>query len=319
MSSARLSRPGALRTALGLGASGLVFWLILRFIREHAGFSTGLLSAPWAAAAVVASGLQIAVVAYRWQVFTVELEAPLDYRSALGAYFVSVFLNLLLPFGVVGDALRGVWHSRRLARERGPERALTDAALALVLDRISGQMVLLALVILILPLWWQTLRAAWPALADSRGSALGSATAVLLAVGLGFSFRRSLARRTARARAVFFRPRAFAVTSLCSAAALGLHVFAFACTARSLGFSLPFSRALRVVPLVLEASALPSFALGAGAREAAAALLYRLLGLAAGEGAAVAFALGVLGFIASAPGLVLLVAARFARAKSLSQ
>ena len=53
------------------------------------------------------------------------------------------------------------------------------------------------------------------------------------------------------------------------------------------------------MPLVLEASALPSFALGAGAREASAALLYRVLGLAPGEGAAVALALGVLGFVAS--------------------
>ncbi len=310
MSGDRLSRRGALRIALGLGASALVFGLILRFIRAHASFSPSAFSAPWAAAAVVLSGLQIGLVAYRWRAFTAQLGAPLDYRSALGAYFVSVFLNQLLPFGVIGDALRGVWHSRRVARERGSERAVADATIALVLDRLSGQLVLLALVLAILPLWWEPLRATWPVLAGSGQSLLGLAGVLLGPCALVLWFRRALARRTARARAVFFHARTFAMTSLCSAGALALHAIAFACAARSLGFSLPFVRALRVVPLVLEASALPSFALGAGAREAAAALLYRLLGLASGEGAAVALALGVLGFVASWPGLLLWAVAR---------
>ena len=310
MSRGRLSLRGAFRLAFGAGASGLVFWLILRFIRDHAQLSARAFSAPWACAAVLVCALQIFVVAYRWAFLASELGAPLEYRSALGAYFVSIFLNLLLPFGILGDALRGVWHSQRLARERGSEQAISDAATALILDRLSGQAVLFALVLAILPLWWRPLAAARVHAASPALPASWLACGVLVVVALGWFFRRALVRRTARARAVFLRPRAFAMHALCSFCALALHAVGFACAARSLGFSLPFVRALRVVPLVLEASSVPSFALGTGAREAAAAVLYRLLGLDAGEGAAVALGLGVLTFVASLPGAFLLVAAR---------
>jgi len=294
----------------GTCASIVIFWLIFRFIRDHLGALPTAVSPPWAGAAVIASALQVSVVAYRWAYLTAELGAPLDYGTALGAYFVSVFLNQLLPLGMLGDALRAIWHSRRIAEARGADGAAIDAATALLLDRASGQLVLLLAVLAILPLWWRPLVAALGTLTPARTPLLVLAvfSACLLAVAV--SFRRVLLRCATRARAAFLRPRALAMHSLCSLVALALHVLAFVCTAYALGFSLPLLRALRIVPLVLEASALPSFVLGAGAREAAAAMLYRLLGLAPAEGAAVALGVGVLGFVASLPGLALLLAAR---------
>jgi len=295
---------------LGTGASGLALWLILRFIHEHVGSLPRVVSAPWAIAAVVAFVLQILAVAYRWAYFSFELGCPLDYGSALSAYFVSVFLNQLLPFGMLGDALRGVWHAKRIARERRGEPAVLAVAAALVLDRASGQLALFGLVLAILPLWWRSLGGTLSELTPTRTPALALAVFTVVTLGLCLLFGRAFLRRTARVRAVFFRPRALALHLVCSLGALGLHALAFACTAHALGFALPLSRVLRVVPLVLEASALPSFAFGVGAREAAAATLYRLLGLDAGEGAAVALATGGLGFVASWPGFALWVLAR---------
>ncbi|HTA90245.1 MAG TPA: lysylphosphatidylglycerol synthase transmembrane domain-containing protein [Polyangiaceae bacterium] len=309
----RVSGAAALRTALALGASALVFWLILRFIRVGGGTPPLAAFAPsWALCAILLSTLQIAVVALRWSFFCRELGAPLVYRAALGAYYVSIFLNQLLPLGMLGDAFRGLWHARRLASGVSRGRPALDAATALILDRASGQLILLVLVLPILPFWWQPLRAA------VRGSAFALDSRVLFGVFLAFAVIASLVwflgrsglRYTARARQIFFRPGALLIHGGCSLLALSLHLAAFSCTARALGFSLPFGLAARVVPLVLVASTLPSFALGTGAREAVAAVLYHLLGLRSAEGAAIALGLGLLGFVASLPGLLVLVLAR---------
>ena len=311
----RLSLAAALRVAFGICASGLVFWLILRFIAKS-GVERPLAFEPsWALAAVALTTLQIGVVALRWAFFSRVLGARLAYEAALGAYYVSVFLNQLLPLGMLGDAFRGLWHARRLSTGAAPERQarpVLDAATALILDRASGQIALVVLVLPVLPLWWGPLRAAARGSAALFGpaAALWALLAVAVIVALFSYFWRSALRHTARARRIFFRPSALAVHGGSSILAVFLHVAAFSCAARALGFSLSFGVAARVVPLVLVASMLPSFAFGTGAREAAAAGLYHLLGLRAAEGAEIALALGLLGFVASLPGLLVLALAR---------
>ena len=311
----RLSGAAALRLALGICASGLVFWLILRFIAKSGVERPLAFDLPWALGAVVLTTLQIGVVALRWAFFSRELGAPLAYEAALGAYYVSVFLNQLLPLGMLGDAFRGLWHARRLGAYAAPEpsvRPALDAATALILDRASGHLALLVLVLPVLPLWWEPLRAAAQGSLSTLGplAVLSTLLAIFVLVALFSYFWRSALRHTARARQIFFRPSALAVHGVCSVLAIFLHVAAFYCAARALGFSLPFGIATRVVPLVLVASMLPSFAFGTGAREAAAAGLYHLLGLRAAEGAEIALALGLLGFVASLPGLLVLALAR---------
>jgi glycosyltransferase 2 family protein len=308
-----VSRAAALRIAFGALASGLVFGLILRFIARNGGApSFADLELPWALGAVLLTMLQIALVAGRWAFFSRELGASIDYSAALGAYFVSVFLNQLLPLGILGDALRGVWHARRLRSAAATVRPAVNAATALILDRASGQLTLLVIVLSILPLWWQPLGdAARGAAFSFDGKVLFLALlAALTVLGLCSYFWRSALRHTARARHIFFGARGLAAHGACSAISVALLVGAFECTARALGFPLHFGLALRVIPLVLAASSLPSFALGTGAREVSAAALYHLLGLRAAEGAAIGLGFGLLGLVASLPGLLVLVLAR---------
>jgi uncharacterized membrane protein YbhN (UPF0104 family) len=312
-----VSGPAGLRIVFGLGASGLVFWLILRFITQGAALPpSSAFELRWAFAAIFCTTVQMAIIARRWTFFAARLDAPVEYRAALGAYYVSVFLNQVLPFGMLGDAVRGVWHARRSAASAAADRApatAVDAATALIMDRASGQFVLFALVLPVLPLWWQPVSTAVRGSRHELGlaAALGALLIGALFVAAAWYFRRSLLRHAARGRRIFLRPGALAVHGAYSAAALFMHIAAYACAARALGLSLPFWLALRVVPLVLVASAVPSFAFGTGAREASAAALYHLLGLRAAEGAAIALGLGMLGFVASLPGLFVLATLRF--------
>jgi len=300
------------RLLLGVAASAGIFWAILRFIGESHGSRAAAAFEPgWASAAVALSSLQLAIVTLRWTFFTRRLAAPLSYGAALGAYYASTCLNQLLPFGMLGDAWRGFWHARRLgATAAAGTRPAVAAATALILDRASGQLVSFVLIAAVVPLWWQPLRSVLSGLRLGFGATFAPLALLGLSVALLVYFWSSVRRRTARVRSVFFRPQSFAVHGAYSALAVFVHVAGFYCAARALGLDLPFGLALRVVPLVLVASALPSFAFGMGAREAVAAGLYHLLGLRAADGVEIALATGLLGFIASSPGLLVLALGR---------
>jgi uncharacterized membrane protein YbhN (UPF0104 family) len=271
------------------------------------------LSAPrWGfllAAAAVAS-LQFPLLAARWWFVARKLSVPLGYGRALGEYYVGSLLNQVLPFGVLGDALRAVRHARyaRSEADASPARV----ALAVVLERASGQLALWVVVLVVLPSWSDAVQ---------RTLAVTNVPTWLAALPFvtGVVFWLALRRRPAASRLrvlaasgarVLVLPRNFAVHSLLSLALVLSHVLVFICAAGSLGSSLPLVPALRVVPLVLVASTLPAFFSGWGIREAAAAGLYQLAGLSAADGAAIALVFGAVGLVASAPGLLLLISTR---------
>jgi len=273
------------------------------------------LSAPrwgWLLAAVVVASLQFPLLAARWWFVARKLRVPLGYRRALGEYYLGTLLNQILPFGVLGDALRAVRHARRARNEPDPSPA--RVALAVVLERGSGQLALWVVVLAVLPSWSDAIRRAH-ATPDASTWLVALALAAGVSVSLWFALRkqvwayrlRGLAASGAR---VLVLPTNFAVHSLLSLALVLSHVVVFACAAHSLGSSLPLLPALRVVPLVLVASTLPAFFAGWGVREAAAAGLYQLAGLSPASGAAIALVFGAVGLVASAPGLLLLASTR---------
>src|SRR5688572_20821764 len=93
------------------------------------------------------------VSAVRWQALARPLGFALPLRHFVRLYFVGMFFNLLLPTSVGGDAVRAVGLSA------GAGRRLA-AFLSVLLDRLSGLLVLLAVACLAagvcpvpLPLW----------------------------------------------------------------------------------------------------------------------------------------------------------------------
>jgi uncharacterized membrane protein YbhN (UPF0104 family) len=312
------------RRAIAVGAQICLSFLALGAIFAWSGADRvwGALGAPrwhWLLAALALASLQFPLLAARWWFVARKLCVPLGYRRALGEYYLGTLLNQILPFGVLGDALRAVRHARqaRIEADRSPARV----ALAVVLERGSGQLALWGVVLAVLPSWSDSVRRALAATDTSTWLA-----ALPLVAGASVSLWFALRKRPwiARLRAlatsgarVLVLPRNFAVHTLLSLALVVSHVAVFACAAQSLGSALPLVPALRVVPLVLVASTLPAFFSGWGIREAAAAGLYQLAGLSAADGAAIALVFGAVGIVASTPGLFLLGSRRTgARASS---
>src|SRR5213076_310154 len=66
-------------------------------------------------ALAAAAGLALATTvccAWRWKIVARGLGVELSLPAAVAAYYRSVFLNVTLPGGVVGDVHRGVSHGR---------------------------------------------------------------------------------------------------------------------------------------------------------------------------------------------------------------
>jgi uncharacterized membrane protein YbhN (UPF0104 family) len=256
-----------------------------------------------AVAAAVAIGLLTTVCcAWRWTVVARGLGIRLSLPAAVAAYYRSVFLNLTLPGGVVGDVHRGVSHGRDV---RDVGRGLR----AVAWERTAGQAVQAVLTIALLLVLPSPVRTSMPLVA----AGVVAAVAVLFLAG---RVRRGASSRLARARnavvsdlrAGLLRRHALPAVVVASAVVVLGHAATFLVAARAAGVSAPASRLLPLALLALLAGVLPSVA-GWGPREGATAWVFAAAGLGASRGAAVAVTYGVLVLAAALPGAIVLFTA----------
>jgi glycosyltransferase 2 family protein len=239
--------------------------------------------------------------AWRWTIVARGLDVRLSIPAAVAAYYRSVFLNLTLPGGVVGDVHRGLSHGREV---HDVGRGLR----AVAWERSFGQVVQIVLTVVVLLALPSPARAWMPAAA---------AAVVACGVGLVVLDRTRPARassRLARLRAAIagdirdglLARRALPAIVLTSLVVVLGHAAAFVIAARAAGATAPPSRLLPLALLAMLAMVLPSIA-GWGPREGATAWVFGAAGLGAELGAATAVVYGVMALVASLPGALVLV------------
>jgi uncharacterized membrane protein YbhN (UPF0104 family) len=239
----------------------------------------------WFAAAVALVLAQTALSALRWRLVAQGYGIGLTPGRALREYLLAQVLNQTLPGGVPGDAARAM-------RNRG-DGGIGAALQAVVAERALGQAALLALLLPALALSLALGKINWPAatlpVLGLAAAGLGIIAAVLV--------RAAPVRRAARAVA----PRAAAIAAL-SAAILAVNLAGFAAATRATGAALPAEAVVTLIPLILTAMLVPLSVGGWGWREGAAAALFPLAGLSAGQGFAAGAAFGLAILAAALPG-----------------
>ena len=261
-------------------------------------------------ARVLALGVGIGLVttvccAWRWTVVARGLGIELSLPAAVAAYYRSIFLNLTLPGGVVGDVHRGVRHGRH-AGDVG--RGLR----AVAWERTAGQVVQALLTLAVL------LALPSPVRSFVVPIAIGVAGAT---VGVGLLAGRARPRRGswwARARrgvardvrAGLLSRGALPVVALTSALVVLGHTLTFLVAARAAGVAAPPARMLPLALLAMLGMVVPGIA-GWGPREGAAAWVFGAAGLGAGQGVATAVVYGVMVLVAALPGALVLLGGRF--------
>jgi len=295
------------RLAVAAGTLAVVVWSV-----GTSPFLDGLHAVDGGALAA-ASALAVATTvccAWRWRVVARGLGVDLPLGTAVAAYYRSLFLNLTLPGGVIGDVHRGISHGRDTSDVGRGLRAVAW-------ERSAGQVVQAVVTVAVLLVVPSPVQGAMPLVALA---VLATAAAVALAarVRRGGDRSRWMRWRSLAARELrdgLLARRAWPAIALASALVVVGHTVTFVIAARTAGATASPSELLPLALLVLLAGALPNIG-GWGPREGVTAWAFAAAGLGASLGVATAVVYGVMVFVASLPGAAVLVAAWVGRTRS---
>jgi glycosyltransferase 2 family protein len=303
----RRSLPGWLRPAGAAATLAFVVWRL-----GTGPFLDGVRAVDGRAlAAATAIGVLTTVCcAWRWTVVARGLGVDIELPAAVAAYYRSLFLNLTLPGGVVGDVHRGVSHGRDVRDVGGGLRAVAW-------ERASGQVVQAVITVAVLLLLPSPVRSFMPLVGASLvAAAVGGVLLDRMRPGAGRSRRARLRQAVAGdVRDGLLARRALPVVVAASAVVVAGHAVTFLIAARTAGADAPVSRILPLALLAMLAMVLPSVA-GWGPREGATAWVFGSAGLGAGLGVETAVVYGVMSLVAALPGAAVLAGARFPRVKA---
>ncbi len=153
-----MSPPAAwwsLRLAATAATLAILFWRL-----GTGPFLDGLRTVDGGALAAAAglAALTTVCCAWRWRIVARGLGLDLPLGTAVAAYYRSIFLNVTLPGGVVGDVHRGISHGRDTSDVGRGLRAVAW-------ERSAGQVVQAALTVAVLLVAPSPVRAAMPLVA----------------------------------------------------------------------------------------------------------------------------------------------------------
>jgi uncharacterized membrane protein YbhN (UPF0104 family) len=288
---------------LRLAAGVAVLWFLGRQVGA-APFEDGLRAVTWKAvvAAVTLTALTTVCSAWRWRVVARALGVDIGLPGAACAYYRSLFLNSVLPGGVLGDVHRAVTHGRRAGDVARGVRAVAW-------ERLWGQViqaVVTAVVLLTLP---SPVRPALPYVLAGVAGVAGCA--VLVVRGAARRGRPRLARAaqavSADLRHGLLAPDVWPQLTLASVLIVAGHTVTFVIAARVAGCTAPLGELVALLMVVQTAVVIPLSIGGWGLREGAAAWAFAAAGLGAATGVMVATLYAVLMLAAVAPGAGLLL------------
>lgn len=260
--------------------------------------------------AALAIGLATTLLsAWRWCLVARRLGLRLPARKAVADYYRALFLNAVLPAGVLGDVDRAVRHGRE-------EGDVGRGVRAVVLERTAGQVVVVAISVPILLARPSMIPARFHQAVAVSGAVVAGVAVLVAAVAAvagrrwarsGSAWRRRSAVSLADVRRGLLARDAWPGVALTSALAFAGHLALFLVAARTAGSAAPVTRLLPLMVLTLLAMGLPLNVGGWGPREGVAALAFGAAGLGAAQGLATAVVYGVLALVASLPGAAVLL------------
>ena len=288
---------------LRLAAGVAVLWLLWRQVGAVP-FEHGLRAVTWQAvvAAITLTVMTTVCSAWRWRVVARALGVDIGLPAAVCAYYRSLFLNSVLPGGVLGDVHRAVMHGRRAGDVARGLRAVAW-------ERLCGQVIqvtVTAVALLTLP---SPVRPVLPyVLAGVAGAAVCAALVVRGAARGGRPRLARIARTVSDdlRRGLLDRdvwPR----ITLASVLVFAGHTATFVIAARVAGCTAPLGELVALLMVVQTAVVIPLGIGGWGPREGVAAWAFAAAGLGAATGITVTTLYAVLMLAAVSPGAGLLL------------
>ena len=215
-----------------------------------------------------------------------------------------MFITHLVPGGVTGDVARAWRHARH---QRSRRELAGRAARAVVIERASGQIVMVLV----------GLGSGLVIVASQRQLSVLLLLVGVLVIVIGGFVLRWVEREAATSRtvwgsllndsrlALFSRP-AFALQMISSLVVVSTFMANFLIAAKAIGVQTEVGVLLPLVAPVLIAMLVPLTVAGWGTREAGAAAVWSYVSLSSAEGIAVSVTYGLIVFLSTLPGGVIL-------------
>jgi uncharacterized membrane protein YbhN (UPF0104 family) len=275
------------RLLIGAGIIGVMLWRL-----GTGAFLDGLrVINGWMLLATAGIGLLTTIFsAWRWCLVARGLGMRLSLRGAVADYYRALFINAALPSGILGDVHRAVRHGK-------DEGDVGKGVRAVVLERFAGQVVLVS---------------AGLAVLLTQTSLVPVAALPWMLAGLAAAFAVLFVLRKkaflVEVRKVLLGRRNWPGIFFASGVVVAGHVATFVVAARAAGATASVGRLLPLMMLALLAMTLPVNIGGWGPREGVTAWAFGAAGLGAAQGFTVAVVYGLFAFVASLPGIIVLVA-----------
>jgi uncharacterized membrane protein YbhN (UPF0104 family) len=297
-----------LKVLIGAGILAVLLWRL-----GTGAFLDGLrVTDPPAVLAALAIGLVTTVAgAARWCLVLHRLGVRLPLRTAVADCYRAVFLNTVLPGGVLGDVHRAVRHGQSSGDVARGVRAVA-------IERSGGQLVLTAAGVAVLCARPSIVATAARHLAAPVPITVICVLVVAVLAGIRWGRHTAVWGRvvtpivTDVRRGLLARDTWPGVMALSAVGLMG-HLTLFLIAARVAGSSAPFSQLLPLIVLALFAMGLPINIGGWGPREGVSAWAFAAAGLGATMGITVAVVYGVLAFVTGLPGAGVLIVRAIAR------
>jgi len=245
--------------------------------------------------------IQYILSAYRWKYISKYTNLNISFINSIKYYYISTFMNNILPGGIMGDIFR-IYHH---VDDKKEIFSIGRSFQSVVYERLSGQLMLLSFFILSLGLYF---------IIHQKYIAFSYLFLPLIAAFyfLKYIFNNKL-RKYIRSKhygnnfLTVFTGEVFWRHTVLSFFVMMSYIFIYIISAVSLGVSIDYFSFLVFTPIILFSMTLPVSIGGWGVREFAALLISFLLGLSASLSISVAIMYGILNLICSLPGLYFLV------------
>ena len=243
------------------------------------------------------SVMQYILSAYRWMFISKYTNLNITFKDSLKFYYISSFMNNILPGGIVGDIFR-VYHHAENKREI---MKLGKSFQSVIFERLSGQIMLFIFFIFSLSLYF---------ILNEKYLAFLYVFLPLLVIFflVKYIFRLKLnsyliSRSFGQNFFKVFTGEVFWRHTILSFFVVASYILIYIISAKSLGISIDYFAFLVFSPIILFSMTLPVSIGGWGVREFTALLISFLLGLSASASISVAIMYGVLNLICSMPGI----------------
>jgi uncharacterized membrane protein YbhN (UPF0104 family) len=244
---------------------------------------------------VLLSIFQYLLSAWRWHFIALNTKSKIDYQDAIKFYYISGFLNNILPTGILGDIYRTM--NIKVNNEKGN---ILKSFQSVIFERLSGQVSLLVTFILSL---------AFLFFMNKKYEAFFyTLTLIIILILLTkLFFKYNLKSKYINNFKYIFSGRLFYKHFFLSLIIVITYITTYIICALALELNIDIVSFFVFAPLVLFSMTLPVSIGGWGVRETTALAVSFLLGLSVSASVTVAIVYGLTNLICSVPGLYFLI------------